>query len=164
MEAVVASVVAVVGTLLGSGITHVFQQRASDRSERFAREERLRQERIDAYCAYAGALLDYRRVLVHRWFVVNETDENGATDAGRCGEDSPELREEVYKSRYTAQEAMFRAQMVSDDPEILDRSERVLSEVTELHWVRGREALTALRGTTREEIRGFVAATSHVVR
>ncbi|MEV0370010.1 hypothetical protein AB0I10_09320 [Streptomyces sp. NPDC050636] len=156
MEAVVASVVAVIGTLLGSGITHVFQRRASDRGERFARAERLRQERIDAYCAYAGALLDYRRVLIQRWLALNDDE--------RRDEDSPELREEVHKTRYAAQEAMFRTQMVSDDPEVLDRSERVMSEVTELHWVRDRDALTALRSTTRQEIRDFVAATAHVVR
>lgn len=151
-----ASVVAVVGTLLGSGITHFFQSRATDRSERFARAERLRQERIDAYCAYAGALLDYRRVLVHRWFVVHEDE--------RCAEDTPELREEIYKNRYAAQEAMFRAQMVTDDPEILDRSERVMSAVTELHWAPDREALTALRATTRQGIRDYVTATSRHVR
>ncbi|WP_329147606.1 hypothetical protein OIU91_17845 [Streptomyces sp. NBC_01456] len=156
MEAVVASVVAVVGTLLGSGITHFFQSRATDRSERFARAERLRQERIDAYCAYAGALLDYRRVLVHRWFVVHEDE--------RCGEDTPELREEIYKNRYAAQEAMFRAQMVTDDPEILDRSEQVMSAVTELHWAPDLEALTALRATTRQGIREYVTASSRHVR
>nr|WP_241745946.1 hypothetical protein [Streptomyces lydicus] len=151
-----ASVVAVLGTLLGSGITHVFQSRSADRSERFARAERLRQERIDAYCAYAGALLEYRRVLVHRWFVLHEDD--------RCGEDTPELREEVYKTRYSAQEAMFRAQMVSDDPEILDRSEQVMAATTELHWARDREALTELRATTRQGIRDFIGATSRHVR
>ncbi|MGY5128517.1 hypothetical protein [Streptomyces nigrescens] len=151
-----ASVVAVVGTLLGSGITHVFQRRSADRSEQFARAERLRQERIDAYCAYAGALLEYRRILVHRWFVLHEDD--------RCGEDTPELREEVYKTRYSAQEAMFRAQMVSDDPEILDRSEQVMSATTELHWARDRETLTELRATTRQGIRDFIAATSRHVR
>ncbi|MEI5134243.1 hypothetical protein RB199_21215 [Streptomyces libani] len=118
--------------------------------------ERLRQERIDAYCAYAGALLEYRRVLVHRWFVLHEDD--------RCGEDTPELREEVYKTRYSAQEAMFRAQMVSDDPEILDRSEQVMAATTELHWARDREALTELRATTRQGIRDFIAATSRHVR
>ncbi|WP_030981116.1 hypothetical protein [Streptomyces sp. NRRL S-1813] len=156
MEAVVASVVAVIGTLLGSGITHFFQSRAAGRSEQFARAERLRQERIDAYCAYAGALLDYRRVLVHRWFVLHEE--------GRCDEDSPELREEVYKTRYTAQEAMFRAQMVTDDAEILERSEQVMSSTTELHWARDQEALTALRTTTRQGIRDFIAATARHVR
>ncbi|REK84745.1 hypothetical protein DY245_41695 [Streptomyces inhibens] len=156
MEAVVASVVAVIGTLLGSGITHFFQSRAADRSERFARAERLRQERIDAYSAYAGALLDYRRVVVHRWFVLNEE--------GRCDEDSPELREEMYKTRYTAQEAMFRAQMVTDDPDVLDRTEEVMSAVTELHWARDRQALTDLRATTRQGIRDFIAATVRHVR
>ncbi|MFG2828922.1 hypothetical protein ACGFWI_15930 [Streptomyces sp. NPDC048434] len=156
MEAVVASVVAVIGTLLGSGITHFFQSRATERSEQFARAERLRQERIDAYCAYAGALLDYRRVLVHRWFVLHEED--------RCDEDSPELREEVYKTRYAAQEAMFRAQMVTDDPGILDRSEQVMAATTELHWAPDQESLTELRATTRQGIRDFVAATARHLR
>ncbi|GLW16478.1 hypothetical protein Stsp01_32210 [Streptomyces sp. NBRC 13847] len=151
-----ASAVAVVGTLLGSGITHFFQSRATDRNERFARAERLRQERIDAYCAYAGALLDYRRILVHRWFVVHEGD--------RCAEDTPALREEVYKNRYAAQEAMFRAQMVTEDAEILDRSERVMAAVTELHWAPDLEALTTLRTSTRQGIRDYIAATSRQVR
>lgn len=156
MEAVVASVVAVIGTLLGSSVTHFFQRRTTERSEEFARAERLRQERIDAYCAYAGALLDYRRVLVHRWFVRNEEE--------RCDEDSPELREEMYKTRYTAQEAMFRAQMVSADPEILDRTEQVMAAVTELHWVRDRDALDDARTATRQGIRDFVAASARHVR
>ena len=156
MEAVVASIVAVVGTLLGSGVTHVFQRRATDRSERFAREERLRQERIDAYCAYAGALLDYRRVLVYRWFVLHEE--------GREEEDTPALREELYKNRYAAQEAMFRAQMVTGDPRILSLSEEVMAHVTELHRAEDLEKLTALRAVTRQGIRDFVAATAPQVR
>ncbi|WP_407550399.1 hypothetical protein QOM21_14850 [Streptomyces sp. Pv4-95] len=156
MEAVVASIVAVVGTLLGSGVTHVFQRRATDRSERFAREERLRQERIDAYCAYAGALLDYRRVLVYRWFVLHEE--------GREEEDTPALREELYKNRYAAQEAMFRAQMVTGDPRILSLSEEVMAQVTELHRADDLEKLTALRAVTRQGIRDFVAATAPQVR
>ncbi|KUL35534.1 hypothetical protein ADL22_27285 [Streptomyces sp. NRRL F-4489] len=156
MEAVIGSVVAVLGTLLGSVVTHLFQRRSADRSEHFARAERLRQERIDAYCAYAGALLDYRRVLVHRWFVRHEGE--------RCGEDTPELREEVYKNRYAAQEAMFRAQMVSDDPEILGLTERIMAAVTEIHWADDRDALDALRDTTRQGIRDFVAATARRVR
>ncbi|MHB6909176.1 hypothetical protein [Streptomyces sp. DB-54] len=156
MEAVIASIVAVFGTLLGSAVTHHFQSRSADRSERFARAERLRQERMDAYCAYAGALLDYRRVLVHRWFVLHEEE--------RCGEDTPELREEVYKARYTAQEAMFRAQMVSDDPDVLDRSEQIMEEVTAIHWATDFTAFSDLRDTTRRSIRDFVAATARRVR
>ncbi|MCE4947447.1 MULTISPECIES: hypothetical protein [Streptomyces] len=156
MEAVIASVVAVFGTLLGSAITHHFQRRSADRSEQFARAQRLRQERMDAYCAYAAALLEYRRVLVHRWFVRHEE--------GRCGEDTVELREEVYKARCAAQEAMFRAQMVSDDPAVLESSEQILEQVTEIHWAPDLAAFTSLRDATRRGIRDFVAVTARRVR
>ncbi|GAA0489047.1 hypothetical protein GCM10010361_62810 [Streptomyces olivaceiscleroticus] len=142
--------VAVVGTLLGAGTTHLFQRRETERSHALAREEKLRQERIDAYCAYAGALLEYRRVLVHRWFVLHEGDE-------LCGEDTPELREEQYKARRAAHEAMFRAQMVSDDAGVVELAEQLMADVTELHSVETRRSLTELRARTRQEIRDFVS-------
>src|SRR4051812_21856358 len=156
METVVASIVAVIGTLLGSGVTHVFQSRAAARSEHVARAERLRQERNDAYCAYAGALLDYRRVLVPRWFV--------RYDEEPCDEDSPELREEVYKTRYTAQEAMFRAQMVTEDQGALERTEQAMAAVTDGHPGRDRASLARVRSATRQGIRDFIAATARQVR
>ncbi|GAA2663933.1 hypothetical protein [Streptomyces lunalinharesii] len=156
MEAVIASVVAVFGTLLGSAVTHHFQRRSADRSEQFARAQRLRQERMDAYCAYAAALLEYRRVLVHRWFVRHEE--------GRCGEDTAELGEESRKARTAAQEAMFRAQMVTEDPTVLAGVERVLEEVTEIQWAPDLAAFNALRDGTRGGIRDFVAVTARRLR
>ncbi|GAA2366412.1 hypothetical protein [Streptomyces cuspidosporus] len=155
MEAVLASVIAVLGTVLGSGVTHAFQRRSADRSEQFARTERLRQERIDAYCAYAGALLNYRRVLVQRWFVQHEN---------RPDEDTPELREHVYELRYAAQEAMFRAQMLSDDPALVELSERLLAHVTELHHAGDRDRLDELRERSRQGVRDFIAAATPHVR
>ncbi|MER6144254.1 hypothetical protein ABT174_30145 [Streptomyces sparsogenes] len=155
MEAVLASVIAVLGTVLGSGVTHAFQRRSADRSEQFARTERLRQERIDAYCAYAGALLNYRRVLVQRWFVQHEN---------RPDEDTPELREHVYELRYAAQEAMFRAQMLSDDPALVELSERLLEHVTELHHAEDRDRLNEIRELSRQGVRDFIAAATPHVR
>ncbi|MER7790037.1 hypothetical protein [Streptomyces sp. NPDC097640] len=149
MEAVLASFIAVLGTVLGSGVTYVFQRRNTDRSEHFARAERLRQERIDAYCAYAGALLNYRRMLVQRWFVQHEN---------RPDEDTPELREHVYELRYAAQEAMFRVQMLSDDPALVELSERILEHVTELHRAEDRDRLNHIRERSRQGIRDFIAA------
>ncbi|MFG3101718.1 hypothetical protein ACGFZL_14550 [Streptomyces sp. NPDC048182] len=55
METIIASAIAVLGTLLGSGITLAFQQRVSDRGHAFTRRETLRQERLDAYSAYVVA-------------------------------------------------------------------------------------------------------------
>ncbi|MBO0654155.1 hypothetical protein J1792_15650 [Streptomyces triculaminicus] len=155
MEAVLASVIAVLGTLLGSGATHLFQRRSDERSAHFTRGERLRQERIDAYCAYAGAFLDYRRVIVHRWFVTHEN---------RRDEDTPELRETVYKLRYAAQEAMFRAQMVSDDPALVELTEHVLESLADMERAGDREQLAELRAVSRQRLRDFVATVTPQVR
>jgi hypothetical protein len=153
MEAVLASLIAVLGTLLGSGVTHLAQRRSDERTERFTHAERLRQERIDAYCAYAGTLLSYRRLLVLRWFVVHED---------RPDENTPALQEEIYKTRYAAQEAMFRAQMLTDDPALIALAERVMESVTELHHVTTRDQLDVHRDTSRQHIRDFIAtATPH---
>ncbi|MGO4749799.1 hypothetical protein AB4212_14445 [Streptomyces sp. 2MCAF27] len=155
MEAVLASFIAVLGTVLGSGVTHVFQRRTTERGEHFARAEKLRQERIDAYCAYAGALLNYRRVLVQRWFVTHEN---------RPDEDTPELQEHVYELRYAAQEAMFRVQMISDDPALVELSERIMEHVTELHRAEDRDRLNDIRERSRQGVRDFIAAATPHVR
>ncbi|MER7664471.1 hypothetical protein [Streptomyces sp. NPDC096193] len=52
------AVIAVIGTLLGSLITHVFQRQTTERAAQLARSEQLRQDRISAYSAFAGALVD----------------------------------------------------------------------------------------------------------
>ncbi len=151
MGAVLPSVIAVSGTLLGSTVTHAFQRRTAERSARLNRDEKLRQERIDAYCGYAGALLEYRRVLVHRWFVRHEH---------RVEEDTRELQEEVYKLRYAAQEAMFRAQMLTGNAELSGLAERTLEVVTALHHAEDRGGLDAARDASRAAIRDFVVATT----
>jgi hypothetical protein len=143
------SVIAVLGTLIGAGSTYYFQRKAQERTETFTRVERVRQERIDAFSTYAGALLNYRRVLVFRWFVIHE---------GRFTEDTPALLEDTYNKRYAAQEAMFRAQLVGNSPALTALAERALEQITELHKVEGREALDEARDRTRQSIRDLVAA------
>ncbi|MDN3023318.1 hypothetical protein [Streptomyces sp. S.PB5] len=98
-----ASVIAVLGTLLGVGLTHGFQQRSVARQERFARDEQRRQERLEAYSVYAGALVNYRRAVVHRWFAEHEPDREDEVQPAR-------LR--AYELRSVAQEALFRLQML----------------------------------------------------
>jgi hypothetical protein len=60
MGAALASVIAVAGTLLGSVVTHVLQRRTAGHAERFARDERLRQERLTVYSVFAEAVMAYR--------------------------------------------------------------------------------------------------------
>lgn len=123
METIIASGIAVLGTLLGSGLTLAFQQRTTDRSHEFARREKLRQERLDAYSVYAGALINYRRCLVHLWFCEHEQPPP---------EDPDTVRIRAYDLRSSAQEALFRAQMLTDDAALSQSAGTVLSDITAL--------------------------------
>ncbi|QEU93650.1 hypothetical protein [Streptomyces kanamyceticus] len=148
MEAVAASVIAVLGTLLGAGVTHSFQRRAIERTEEFTRGEKLRQERIDAYCAYAGALVGYRRLLVDRWF---RREENRH-------EESEAARFQSYELRSEAQEALFRVQLLTADDALVRQAAAALEDVAEVHKAADRDALAERRRVSREAINSFVAA------
>ncbi|MDG9718522.1 hypothetical protein [Streptomyces sp. DH24] len=147
METIIASGIAVLGTLLGSGITLAFQQRTVDRSHRFTRREKLRQERLDAYSAYAGALINYRRCLVHLWFCEHEQPPPEEPDA---------VRIRAYDLRSSAQEALFRVQMLTDDEELNEAAENVLADVTALARTDTRTELDDARVRTRDDISRLV--------
>ncbi|MET8646585.1 hypothetical protein ABZX69_42550 [Streptomyces sp. NPDC004074] len=149
MESIIASAIAVLGTLLGSGITLAFQQRTSDRSHQFTRREKLRQERLDAYSAYAGALVNYRRCLVHLWFCEHEQPPPEDPDA---------VRIRAYDLRSNAQEALFRVQMLTDDGRLSRTAEDVLTDITQLPKADSRAELDELRARTRESISRLVGS------
>ncbi|WP_063735478.1 hypothetical protein [Streptomyces sp. RTd22] len=149
MEAIIASAIAVLGTLLGSGVTLVFQQRAAERGHEFTREERLRQERLDTYTAYAGALINYRRCLVHLWFCTHEQPPP---------EDADEVQRRAYDLRSVAQESLFRLQMLTDDEALGQAGEALLDEITDLHKTDSRVELDERRRRTRDGIGNLVSA------
>nr|WP_202497645.1 hypothetical protein [Streptomyces sp. SID5469] len=136
------------GTLLGSGITLAFQRSTAERSHEFTRREKLRQERLDAYSAYAGALVNYRRCLVHLWFCIHEQPPPG---------DADEVRIRAYDLRSNTQEALFRVQMLTDDEALSQSAEAVLTDVTGLYKTDSRSELDERRAQTRDDI-------SHLVR
>ncbi|MEU1013343.1 hypothetical protein [Streptomyces sp. NPDC005890] len=149
MESIIASAIAVLGTLLGSAITLAFQQRTTDRSHQFTRREKLRQERLDAYSAYAGALVNYRRCLVHLWFCEHEQPPPEDPDA---------VRIRAYDLRSSAQEALFRVQMLTDNDRLSRTAEDVLADITELPKVDARAELDELRARTRDSISRLVGS------
>ncbi|MGW0611217.1 hypothetical protein [Streptomyces sp. NPDC002788] len=149
METIIASGIAVLGTLLGSGITLAFQQRTADRSHQFTRREKLRQERLDAYSAYAGALVNYRRCLVHLWFCEHEQP---------SPEDPDTVRIRAYDLRSSAQEALFRVEMLTEDETLSQAAEDVLAEVTALPKTDSRTELDDARIRTRDGISRLVKA------
>jgi len=56
VSAVLTGLIGVLATLLGSFTTYLFQSRTAERSQAFEREERLRQERLNACSSFAGAM------------------------------------------------------------------------------------------------------------
>ncbi|WP_338781824.1 hypothetical protein [Streptomyces sp. DG1A-41] len=149
METIIASAIAVLGTLLGSGLTLAFQQRTTDKGHQFTRHERLRQERLDAYSAYAGALINYRRCLVHLWFCEHEQPPH---------EDPGVVRVRAYALRSNAQEALFRVQRLTDDEALSEAAEAVLADVTALPKTDSRTELDQRRVKTRDDISRLVRA------
>ncbi|MFF7774485.1 hypothetical protein ACFZCG_08625 [Streptomyces tanashiensis] len=147
MEAIIASAMAVLGTLLGSGITLAFQRRTADRGHEFTRGEKLRQERLDAYTVYAGALVNYRRCLIHLWFCAHESPPPEPPDG---------VRVRAYDLRSAAQEALFRLQMLTDDEGLSRSGEVLLDDVTMLQKAGSRAELESLRVRTRDGISALV--------
>ncbi|MEV0935594.1 hypothetical protein ACIBMX_21800 [Streptomyces phaeochromogenes] len=149
METIIASAIAVLGTLPGSGLTLAFQQRTTDKGHQFTRHERLRQERLDAYSTYAGALINYRRCLVHLWFCEHEQPPR---------EDPDTVRIRAYDLRSNAQEALFRVQMLTDDEALGQAAGAVLADVTALSRADSRTDLDQRRAKTRDDISQLVKA------
>ncbi|MER6157277.1 hypothetical protein ABT147_17315 [Streptomyces sp. NPDC001868] len=148
METIIASGIAVLGTLLGSGLTLAFQQRTADRSHELARREKVRQERLDAYSVYAGALINYRRSLVHLWFCEHEQPPP---------EDPDTVRVRTYDLRSGAQEALFRAQMLTDDADLSRSAGDVLAEITALSRTTERARFDERRLRTLDDITRLIA-------
>lgn len=153
MEIIVTSVVAVVGTLLGSLATHYFQRRNRADAERFERNERLRQERVIAYTAFGGSLVSLRRANVDRWFAIHDQRDG----------DPGSLRYETYRLRTSALEALFRVQLVTESKELIALGQQAIDEVDRLKPKLPAEELTDVRDASRQSIFSFVeAARKHV--
>ncbi|MCN9241215.1 hypothetical protein NGF19_10505 [Streptomyces sp. RY43-2] len=139
------------GTLLGSALTHLSQRRTVLRAERFTRSERLRQERIDAYCAYGGALANYRRGQMDYWFAMHD---------GRVleGESIHQLRRETKRLRATAMEAMFRAELLTHSAEMGELGRQALKAVDRIPGAQSRNELSQVREASRSLIYEFIGA------
>ncbi|MGW1055920.1 hypothetical protein ACWDBD_42140 [Streptomyces sp. NPDC001118] len=147
MNAIVTSVIAVLGTLLGSTVTHVFQQRSARRTERNARKERLRQERLEVFGTYAGLLVDFRQAMLHHWFCVHE---------GRDADDEVALRKRSFELRSSTQHALFQLQLITDEPGLIAVAVDAFTAVGKVDRAEDRADVIVRRDGTRALIDAFV--------
>jgi len=156
MQGSLASVIAVAGTLLGSIVTYVFQRVNAGRAERFAREERLRQERIATYSGFAGAITELRRGVISLWFV-------------RQRDDAP--RPELYAARTeadrlgaAADHARFRVQLLAEDPDLVALADAAFEPIGAIHHAADRAELVNHENRCQDLLRMLITAAGAQVR
>ncbi|WP_030746003.1 hypothetical protein [Streptomyces griseus] len=149
------ALIAVAGTLLGVIATHWFQGRATLRTAALHRGELLRQERITTYSAFAGAVVDYRHSQNDRWF--RAVEEPGS-------EEAEESRYASYRQRNTARQALFRVQLVCDDPELRKLAEAAFEETHCMHEAVGTEDRARRSDRAKDALARFIAAAAPGLR
>ncbi|SFD26990.1 hypothetical protein [Streptomyces aidingensis] len=155
MEAIWTSVVAVLGTLLGSVVTHSFQRLASRRSERFARAEALRQERIATYSAFAAAVEDYRRGQADRWY---RRKEDPAGEAFRTA------RDQAHHLRTAARQTLYRVKLLTEDRAVVQAAEQAYVATREVSTATEQPDWHTHDARSRVAIEEFVTRASLLVR
>lgn len=157
MEAVLASMIAVAGTLLGSTVTYVFQHLGARRAERIARQERLWRERMTVYSEFAGAATELLRANISLWFLLqrrDQFDEKSRRDAYT----------EADRRGAAANHARFRVQMIASDPSLVARADATFGPMDALRDAADRDELAGHEQRCRSLIEDFVTAARAEVR
>ncbi|WP_157246920.1 hypothetical protein [Nonomuraea typhae] len=154
METVLAGAVAVVGTLLGSIITYWLQRRATDHADKRLRGSQLRQERIEAYGAFAVAATTLRQARATRWYR-RQDDPGGPT--------YHEARAESDRAQGTALHALFRAQIVAGDNDVTACAQEALDAIDEIRPNLAREDFRGKLDDSERLLAQFVAHASRDV-
>ncbi|MEV8099191.1 hypothetical protein [Kitasatospora sp. NPDC085879] len=148
MGEITTAAVAVVGTLLGAGLTSFWQFRLADRAERSGRDGFIRSQRVEAYSGFAAAMAELSRAQLNRW--------HGRRD--EPGQDPESARALVFQCRSTARQALFRVLLVAGR----DQVKAAARAAFDSHWPIGDardEAESAQLSTAcRQAVEEFVAA------
>ncbi|MCX4582924.1 hypothetical protein [Streptomyces sp. NBC_01481] len=149
------AVIAVIGTLLGSVATHFFQRHTAERTAALSRAEQLRQERISAYSAFAGALVDYRRGQNDRWHRAQESPGSAVAEGARI---------DSYRLRSTAHQALIRVQLVCDDTQALELAASAFEVTNCMHEAPDEADRSQRSEQARETLSEFIGAAAPGVR
>jgi hypothetical protein len=151
----VSAVIAVLGTLLGSALTYVFQRRSAERSENFSFQQQLRAERISAYTAFAVAASEFRRGQHDRWHRQDEDPDSAIAFNARI---------ESYRLKGVALQALLQVQLVANDSALANLAKEAYERTTVLHRASTEAGLDVAGKETKEILENFIALGSHDVK
>ncbi|HVV18245.1 MAG TPA: hypothetical protein VHF06_02340 [Pseudonocardiaceae bacterium] len=157
MDAVVASVIAVVGTLLGVTVTYVFQRLNAHQANLIAHQDRVWRERLAAYSEFAGAVTELLRANTSLWFVVHRPDDFSA-----------QARRDAYteadRLAATTTHARLRVQLVTGDPVLLARADAALEPMGAVRNATDQDELAWHERRCRQLITDFINAAGERIR
>ncbi|MFG2342199.1 hypothetical protein [Streptomyces yangpuensis] len=151
MDAALTSLVAVFAALAGSTLTFVFQRHIARQTERFTRDQQLRNERIGAYSAFAAALTDFRRSQNNRWHLE------------RADPDGPQFvsaRAESYQRRADSTAALCRVRLLCGDSVLAGLAQDALDATALIHGARDEQDRSARGEAARLALDRFVNSVS----
>lgn len=151
MDGLVTSLVAVGGTLAGSGLTYLFGWFTARRAERVTRAERLRQDRIAAITTFAGAITGLRQAVITLWF------------ARRNGP-APDEQTEADKRGAAADHARFTVRLLLDDPEALRLADDAFESITAIGGAADLTELKSHEERNQAGLNEFIEAAGRYVR
>jgi hypothetical protein len=155
MSGALTSLVAVVGTLLGSALTYFFQRRSVGRAEQFARDERLRRDRVSAYSTFAEAVMEYRHEELQVWL----------HRRGELTHPLPERFEvEQGRLRSLAVRARYRVQLLAEEPRLIELADQSLHAVADIHHAKDATELMEHGERTEQRVEHFIRAAAAEVR
>ncbi|WP_143022280.1 hypothetical protein [Nonomuraea maritima] len=155
MQSAITSLIAIAGTLLGAAATYVFQARAAKQARLEAREERLWQEQLAAYSAYAGAITSYRASQSARWYRKRE-DPGGSAYIN--------ARDEALNERANAKAALFRLRLLNPDAELGRLASEALDVTTAIHRAQDDAAREEQAERSQAALLAFVESASAQIR
>jgi hypothetical protein len=145
-----ATIIAVLGTLLGAVVAGVFQQRTAHRAERAATTEQLRRDRLNAVTELAAAASDHRRAM---WMRETATLNNEPADR------IEELRAASYVTRSAITRPLVAVQVLLPEPAVSAAAKDMVSATYSMREHRqSSEALDAARKSARTAHDRFVTA------
>jgi membrane protein YqaA with SNARE-associated domain len=163
--AVVASLIAVAGTLLGSSSTYWFQQKVAQRAEAASRQERLRAHRLVACSEFAAAVTDLRRGVIAVWFRKGRKDRQDRTGADKdhAVADYYAAQAEADRLGAVALSAKFRLFLLLDDPALRELADDAFRQIDVLLSAADKAEVEMLDARFDAHMAAFVATAANLL-
>jgi hypothetical protein len=147
----ITGLIGVAAVLLGSFTTYLFQSRSAEQARAFERQERRRQEQLDACGAFAAAATELKKAFVDVWFYSRDAPESDAAKAAGA---------EADRLHASAQIARFRVQLMSGDPDLMALADETFNASGALLHGPDRAEMRALEARFEQTLKTFIQSAS----